>query len=252
MSMHFLTYIIVGTAVFLAGFVDAIAGGGGLISLPVYMMVGLPAHNAIATNKMSSTCGTALSTVRFLKNGLIHMKLALPSIILAIIGSTIGAHLALITNNDILEKIMIPILPITAFFVFNKNLFHDHHHPFKITRRTMFVSLIAALIVGIYDGFYGPGTGTFLLIILTIFGHMAIKHANGQVKAINLTTNISALTVYLLNGQVMISLGLFAAICNMAGNYFGSGMMMTKGSKIVKPVIGVVLVMLLLKMVHIY
>lgn len=249
MSMHFLTYIIVGTAVFLAGFVDAIAGGGGLISLPVYMMVGLPAHNAIATNKMSSTCGTALSTVRFLKNGLIHMKLALPSIILAIIGSTIGAHLALITNNDILEKIMIPI---TAFFVFNKNLFHDHHHPFKITRRTMFVSLIAALIVGIYDGFYGPGTGTFLLIILTIFGHMAIKHANGQVKAINLTTNISALTVYLLNGQVMISLGLFAAICNMAGNYFGSGMMMTKGSKIVKPVIGVVLVMLLLKMVHIY
>ena len=252
MSMHFLTYIIVGTAVFLAGFVDAIAGGGGLISLPVYMMVGLPAHNAIATNKMSSTCGTALSTVRFLKNGLIHMKLALPSVILAIIGSTIGAHLALITNNDILEKIMIPILPITAFFVFNKNLFHDHHHSFKITRRTMLVSLTAAFVVGIYDGFYGPGTGTFLLIILTIFGHMAIKHANGQVKAINLTTNISALTVYLINGQVMISLGLFAALCNMAGNYLGSGMMMTKGSKIVKPVIGVVLVMLLLKMVHIY
>ena len=174
MPIHFLTYIIVGTAVFIAGFVDAIAGGGGLISLPVYMMVGLPAHNAIATNKMSSTCGTALSTVRFIKNGLIHMKLALPSVFLAIIGSTIGAHLALMTNNDILEKIMIPILPITALFVFNKHLFHDHHHTFKITRRTMLVSLLAAFIVGIYDGFYGPGTGTFLLIILTIFGHMAI------------------------------------------------------------------------------
>ena len=252
MPIHFLTYIIVGTAVFIAGFVDAIAGGGGLISLPVYMMVGLPAHNAIATNKMSSTCGTALSTVRFIKNGLIHMKLALPSVFLAIIGSTIGAHLALMTNNDILEKIMIPILPITALFVFNKHLFHDHHHAFKITRRTMLVSLLAAFIVGIYDGFYGPGTGTFLLIILTIFGHMAIKHANGQVKAINLTTNISALTVYLFNGQVIIGLGLFAALCNMAGNYLGSGMMMSKGSKVVKPVIGVVLVMLLLKMVHVY
>ncbi len=227
MPIHFLTYIIVGTAVFIAGFVDAIAGGGGLISLPVYMMVGLPAHNAIATNKMSSTCGTALSTVRFIKNGLIHMKLALPSVFLAIIGSTIGAHLALMTNNDILEKIMIPILPITAFFVFNKNLFHDHHHSFKITRRTMLVSLLAAFI-------------------------MAIKHANGQVKAINLTTNISALTVYLFNGQVIIGLGLFAALCNMAGNYLGSGMMMSKGSKVVKPVIGVVLVMLLLKMVHVY
>ena len=221
MPIHFLTYIIVGTAVFIAGFVDAIAGGGGLISLPVYMMVGLPAHNAIATNKMSSTCGTALSTVRFIKNGLIHMKLALPSVFLAIIGSTIGAHLALMTNNDILEKIMIPILPITAFFVFNKNLFHDHHHSFKITRRTMLVSLLAAFIVGIYDGFYGPGTGTFL-------------------------------TVYLFNGQVIIGLGLFAALCNMAGNYLGSGMMMSKGSKVVKPVIGVVLVMLLLKMVHVY
>ncbi|WP_288156179.1 TSUP family transporter [uncultured Sharpea sp.] len=221
MPIHFLTYIIVGTAVFIAGFVDAIAGGGGLISLPVYMMVGLPAHNAIATNKMSSTCGTALSTIRFIKNGLIHMKLALPSVFLAIIGSTIGAHLALMTNNDILEKIMIPILPITAFFVFNKNLFHDHHHSFKITRRTMLVSLLAAFIVGIYDGFYGPGTGTFL-------------------------------TVYLFNGQVIIGLGLFAALCNMAGNYLGSGMMMSKGSKVVKPVIGVVLVMLLLKMVHVY
>ena len=217
MPIHFLTYIIVGTAVFIAGFVDAIAGGGGLISLPVYMMVGLPAHNAIATNKMSSTCGTALSTVRFIKNGLIHMKLALPSVFLAIIGSTIGAHLALMTNNDILEKIMIPILPITAFFVFNKHLFHDHHHTFKITRRTMLVSLLAAFIVGIYDGFYGP-----------------------------------ALTVYLFNGQVIIGLGLFAALCNMAGNYLGSGMMMSKGSKVVKPVIGVVLVMLLLKMVHVY
>ncbi len=81
---------------------------------------------------------------------------------------------------------------------------------------------------------------------------MAIKHANGQVKAINLTTNISALTVYLFNGQVIIGLGLFAALCNMAGNYLGSGMMMSKGSKVVKPVIGVVLVMLLLKMVHVY
>ena len=100
-----------------------------------------------------------------------------------------------------------------------------------------------------YDGFYGPGTGTFLIIAFTVFAKMTIGSANAQAKVINLTSNITSLAVFLLNGQVLIPLGLAAAACNMAGSWVGSGLAITKGSKIVRPVILLVLLLLAAKIV---
>ena len=97
MTLTPLTFLIVCPLVFLAGFVDAIGGGGGLISLPAYVFAGLPMHMAIATNKLSSACGTTLTTVRFIRNGLVRLKIALPSAAAGIIGSSIGANLSLPT-----------------------------------------------------------------------------------------------------------------------------------------------------------
>ena len=245
-----ITFLIVCPFQILAGMVDAIAGGGGLISLPAYMIAGLPAHAAVATNKMSSTCGTAVSTFRFLKNGLINLKLAVPACAATLAGSWLGAHLSMRINERILEYIILAILPVAAFFVLNNKLFNRKGAgKLEITRRTVTVSLIAAFIIGIYDGLYGPGTGTFLIITFTVFARLTVETANGQAKIINLTSNITALVIFLLNDQVVIILGLAAAACNIAGNYIGSGLVMTNGAKIVRPVIIVVLILLLIKII---
>ncbi|MDO4345366.1 MAG: TSUP family transporter [Eubacteriales bacterium] len=247
------TFFIVCPLLFLAGFVDSIGGGGGLISLPAYLIAGLPIHQAIATNKLSSTFGTALAALRFIKNRLVNFRLAVPSVIMAVIGSSLGANLSLRMDEKVMHYILFLVLPVTAFVVLNKNLFHDNEdNPAGINRRTYITAMTAAFIIGIYDGFYGPGTGTFLIIAFTVFAKMNIRSANAHTKVINLTTNLTALTVFLLDGQVLLPLGLAAAVCNMAGNYLGSGLVLTKGTKIVKPIILIVLFLLLLKILGIF
>lgn len=253
MEINIITYLIVCPLLFLAGFVDAIGGGGGLISLPAYLLAGLPVHQAIATNKLSSSCGTTLATLRFIKNGLVNLKFAVPSVISAIIGSSIGARLSLLANDGLMEKLLFIVLPIAAFIVLNKNLFKDKEDgALTLNTNTYFISIIAALIIGMYDGFYGPGTGTFLIIAFTVFGKMNVSVANAQAKVINLTTNLTSLTIFLLNGQVLFSLGIAAAICNMIGGYLGAGLVMQKGSRIVKPTILLVLFLLFLKILGIF
>lgn len=240
-------FLIVCPMLFLAGFVDAIGGGGGLISLPAYIFAGLPIHYSIATNKLSSTCGTGLATVRFIKHGMVNYRLAVPSVICAVAGSSLGARLSLIMSEQVMKKVLLIVLPIAAFFVLNKKLFKDRGSDAKADRRTFIVSGLAAFIIGLYDGFYGPGTGTFLIIAFTVFARTGLAAANGQTKVINLTTNITSLTIFFLHGQVVIPLGIAGALCNMAGNYLGAGFAMEKGSRIVRPVILIVLFLLLIK-----
>ena len=127
MEITYQTFLIVCPFLFLAGLIDAIGGGGGLISLPAYLIAGLPPHAAVATNKLSSTCGTTLATLRFIKNGLVNLKLAIPSAIAAIIGSSIGANLSLLLNDEIMLYIMIGILPLCAFLVFAPFLYSLFH-----------------------------------------------------------------------------------------------------------------------------
>ena len=241
-------YLIVCPMLFLAGFVDAIGGGGGLISLPAYLFAGLPVHTAIATNKLSSSCGTALTTGRFIRKGLVNFRLAVPSVIAAVLGSSLGAKLSLAVSETVMKYVLLAVLPIAAFFVLNKHLFRNEgKHQAVADRRTLVVCIAAAFVIGIYDGFYGPGTGTFLIIAFTVFARMTVESANAQAKVINLTTNITSLTVFLLNGQVLLPLGLAGALCNMAGNWVGSGLAIAKGTKINRPVILLVLLLLLAK-----
>jgi hypothetical protein len=247
MQLTPVSFLIVCPLLFLAGLIDAIGGGGGLISLPAYLLTGLPVHQAIATNKLSSSCGTSLSTFRFLRHGLINLKLAVPSVVAALAGSFLGAHLSLLISEEIMKYVLFAVLPVAAFFVLNRHLFKDHSEGAVFNRRTLIVCILSAFIIGAYDGFYGPGTGTFLIIAFTVFAGMSVSASNAQAKVINLTSNLSALAVFLLNGQVVFLLGLAGAVCNMAGNYVGSGLALTNGVKIVRPVIVIVLVLLFLK-----
>lgn len=244
------TYLIVCPLVFLAGLIDSIGGGGGLISLPAYLLAGIPAHYAIATNKLSSSCGTLITTLRFIKNKMIHAKLALPSIFAAILGSYLGAKISMLQSEKFMEYLLLLILPVVAVVVFHKKNFEvGEETELKITKKLYGIVMLSAFIIGIYDGFYGPGTGTFLIIAFTLFGRMSAAKANGQAKIINLTTNITSLSVFLLHGQVLLLLGITAAIANMLGAYIGSGFVLTKGSKIVRPSILLVLALFFIRII---
>ena len=243
-------FLIVCPLLFLAGFVDSIAGGGGLISLPAYLLAGLPTHLAIGTNKLSSACGTSLTTIRFIRKGLVRWKLALPGVAAAMLGSSLGSRLSLAADERLIRGLLLAVLPIAAFLVLNRRLFPDREQDEEVSpRRTLLVCLISALVIGFYDGFYGPGTGTFLIVAFTVFAKLSVGTANAQAKVINLTTNLTALAVFLRGGTVLAPLGLAAAGCNMLGNYLGSGLAMSKGAKITRPIILGVLALLLVKLV---
>ena len=242
-------FLIVCPMLFLAGFVDSIAGGGGLISLPAYLFAGLPVHTAIGTNKLSSSCGTALTTARFIRGGLIRWKLALPGIGAAMLGSSLGSRMSLMADEKLIRGVLFVVLPLAAFIVLNPRLFPERQEKeVTVNARTIAVCVVAALVIGFYDGFYGPGTGTFLIIAFTAFGKLSVSAANAHAKVINLTTNITSLIVFLRGGTVLIPLGLAAAACNMLGNYIGSGLAMKGGAKITRPIILIVLFMLLIKL----
>ena len=232
-------YLIVCPLVFLAGFVDAIAGGGGLISLPAYIIAGVPAHFAIGTNKLASAMGTTISTGRYLKNGYLKgkqmLQIAVAACIASLIGSSIGSSLS---------------LPVVAFYVLrNKNL-GDVAVKEPLTEKAAFaIAVLAALVVGAYDGFYGPGTGTFLLLILTGAVRMDVRKASALTKVINLASNVAALVNFLVNGTVLYGLGLAAGVFCIAGHYIGSGLVVHNGQRIVRPVILVVLAILFVKII---
>lgn len=245
-------FLIICPLLFLAGLVDAIGGGGGLISLPAYLLAGVPVHHAIGTNKLSSACGTTLTTVRFIRQGLVNWKIALPTILFAMLGSSLGANLSMKMEEGIMEKILFVVLPVVAIVVMNPKLFRDNEgEEVKLDARLWVTAILSAFLVGIYDGFYGPGTGTFLIIAFTVFAKMNLRTANAQAKIINLTTNLTSLTIFLLSGQVIVLLGLAAAACNMAGNYVGSSLALKQGSKVTRPVIVLVLILLFLKVLGI-
>lgn len=235
-------FLIVCPMTFIAGFIDAIAGGGGLISLPSYMIAGLPVHMAIATNKLSSSMGTSVATGRLALMGRIPWRKAGICILAAILGSATGAHLALRLDAELFKRLMLVILPVTAFYILKGNAISDGSGTPDLRK-----AMPIAFGIGVYDGFYGPGTGTFLLLLLTAVAGFALGEANGTAKMINLTTNLTALTVYLLNGKVLILLGLCGGICNMAGNYIGISFFEQKGSRIVRPVMLVVLAIFFIK-----
>ena len=237
-----LHFFIVCPLVFVAGFVDSIAGGGGLISLPAYLLSGLPPHTCIATNKASSSMGTCLSTFKYARSGYINWKLSLFCAAIAPFGAALGARAALSLSDAFFRVIMLIILPLTSLYVLHKkDLFSEAEREPLPFSQTLLRAGIISFCIGIYDGFYGPGTGTFLLLLLTRFAHISLRQANGLTKVINLSSNLSALTVFLFNGQVLLPLGLCAGAFSMLGNFFGSRCFTQKGASIVRPIILLVL-----------
>ncbi len=250
MAINYWQLLIICPLVFAASLLDAVAGGGGLVSLPAYLIAGLPPHNAIATNKLSSSIGTVASTARFIRNKCVDWPTAIPSAILAVFGSVAGAQLILAIDDNVIRYIMLVLVPVLAFVVLKKrNLAAEPLEPVS-RKRQFLVVCVAALFVGMYDGFYGPGTGTFLLLAYTQLAKMPLRLAAGNVKIANLSSNVGSLAVFLLHGQAIIPLGLISAVFAVAGHYIGAGVLLKNGAKVVKPFVLAVLVLLFVRLIY--
>lgn len=240
--------LLICVGVFLAAFMDAIAGGGGIISVPTYLMAfsGVPTYYVLGTNKFSSCMGTIFSTARFIKNGLVNWKLFAPATILAMIASIGGTWLQHHTPDVVLKYLLLAVLPVVAFFTLRTREWPDT--PGEISPVVQRIVIWAgALVIGTYDGYYGPGTGTFLMLIFIRLAKIDTRHAAGGVKLINLSSNIGGLAAALLGGTVFVGVGIISSLASIAGHYLGAGLAIKNGSKIVRPTVICVLLLLTAK-----
>lgn len=250
--MENLTHIllIVCPLVFLGGVIDAVAGGGGLITLPAYLLAGLPPHLASGTNKCGNAFGTILSTGRFLKHGNIHIPSALLGGAGALLGAWLGAKLNMIVPEQFLYYLMLAAVPAMAIFLLLKRNFGTENHSDELGRRRLLVTAgLIGLGIGCYDGFFGPGAGTFLMLAFTGLCRFDLLTASGNTKVANSASNIASLITFGLAGKVLWSVGIPAAICGIAGNYVGSGLALKNGAKIIRPMFLVVLTLLVVRLV---
>lgn len=243
--MEILTFILLGSAGLLAGLIDSIAGGGGLISLPALMATGIPPHVALGTNKFQSMLGTTCGLANFSRKSKVLWKIALIGIPFSLIGSYIGAKLALIIASILLAKIMVALLPFAAFFVlFSKNILksceESHVHKFTLWIATP----LTCAVIGMYDGFFGPGTGTFLILALVLFMRMSLVHATATAKTFNLASNFGAFIAFIISGQIFYSYAIVMAATNIVGNIVGSHYAMKHGHKLISKILVVSLTLL--------
>ncbi len=239
-------YLIVCPLVFLASLVDAVAGGGGLIALPAYLVAGLPPHLATATNKCSSSIGTVVSTARFIKNGKIHRQVAVYAAVTALVGSVVGTRLNLLLSEAVLHYILIILLPVIALFLlFNRDFGRESREGELPPRTLLLRAAVLGWFTGMYDGFFGPGAGTFMILGLTALCRFDLITASGTAKVVNLCSNAAAFVSFALAGKIVWALGLPAAVCSIAGHYVGSELALKDGAKVIRPMFFVVLVLLL-------
>lgn len=233
--------------VFLAGFVDSVAGGGGLISLPAYYLAGLPPVLAAGTNKLSACLGTVASSARFLAGGKVRGRVALLAAIGAFPGSWIGTWFLQRIPEDTVRVMMLVIIPVVAVIVLlqGKSMGSLQRVPDNFYWP---VSFLIGFAVGFYDGLVGPGTGTFLIIGFTMLLGMEAVLASGTAKLVNLTSNVASLAALIASGNVLFALALPAAACGVLGNLLGASLTISKGTKFIRVMMLVVLALLLAKM----
>lgn len=227
---------------FLAGFIDAVAGGGGTITLPTLFFMGLSPAQVVATNKLLAIFGSASSTVQYWRGGHIERALVLRLIPLALAGSALGAYLVRFVDPDAFKTLVgFVILGVGALVLANKKFGLEDRYP-GLTSRVLALTLPGAFVVGMYDGFLGPGTGTFLMFLFTLAGFNLVR-SSGNARAINFATNAGAFLTFLIGGQMVWWIGLPMGLANALGAMVGARMAMLRGSAFVKWMYGLIVLL---------
>lgn len=221
-------------ASFLAGFVDSISGGGGLLLMPALLFAGLPPQTALGTNKFANSIGTSFALVNFMRSKKVVWRIAAIGISFSLLGAFLGSKAILVFPNETVGKIIVILLPLAVLGVFIPKIKRVNSSDDLLPRALYNRVVPICLVIGFYDGFFGPGTGSFLIIAFYAFVGLDLLHASATAKVFNLSSNIGALIVFLIEGKVVFLLGLPLALANIAGNYLGSTLAIKVGSKVVK------------------
>jgi len=248
MNLSLFNFSVVLFFIFLAGLIDAIAGGGGLISLPAYWAFGLPPHQALATNKFSSVWGTAASTTRYLHANMIDIPVALVSAAYALLGSWLGTTSVLLVSSTFLNYLLLVLVPlITILTVIKKRFGSVNQSKMRPLINRICIGSYAGFVIGFYDGFFGPGTGTFLIIIFTVLLHYDLVMANGNTKVINFASNLAAVVTFARAGMIFMPLAIPAAACGIAGNLLGSRLVIHRGNAFIRKIFFPALLLLFIR-----
>ncbi|HNY43980.1 MAG: TSUP family transporter [Bacteroidota bacterium] len=238
-------------AYFVAGFIDSIAGGGGLITLPSLLFAGVPPQFALGTNKMASTLGTGVAVVNFWRNKKINFKLILSGIGFAMLGAFLGSKIILSLDQSVVGKIIIFLLPVAVVAVLLPRTKKSDAK--ALTKIDYFVIVpIICLVIGFYDGFFGPGTGSFLTLSLFFFTKLKLIEATANAKVFNVMSNVGSLVAFILGGKVLFLLAIPFALSNMLGNFLGSRLAIKSGDRIIKYFLILSLSILLISLVWKY
>ena len=235
---------ILGGAGFGAGFVDAIAGGGGLLTVPALLAAGVPPLMTLGTNKAQSSVGTAIATWRYSRAGLIVWRPLVPAIAATAVGAALGTWTVQIIHIATL-KLIIPVLMLASivYFLASPRMTDDDAHQ-RISLKAY--SWVAAC-MGFYDGFFGPGTGSIIAATLVGLVGMGLSRATGHTKVLNLTSNIVSVVLFIAGGRVIWVVALVMGTANIAGAWVGSHFVLRHGAALIRPLLVTVSVLLTIK-----
>lgn len=242
--------VIVFITYFFGGIVDAVCGGGGLITLPVLFAIGVPAHIAVGTNQASMLPGVVTSIVKFHKNGKIDMKNAIYAAPFGLVGGFVGARLNLLVSEWYLQVILMVLIPVLAVFTILKpNVGAEDRSKENARRKTILLSAVIGFVVGAYHAFYGPASGTFYMLAFATFLKYDLVTANGNTRFVTMFVSIISSITYALSGCVQWIYVLFTVPAYALGNYVGASLAISKGARFVRPMYYGILALLFIKLV---
>lgn len=221
---------------FFAAFIDSIAGGGGIISVPAFLLAGVPPHLSLGTNKFSSSCASFTSSIKFAQSGKVDFNILKILAPFTLIGSVLGVNTVLLIDASYVNTIVLILLLFVGIYsLFSKTAgIKDDFQ--GLTSKNKLLGILLAFSLGFYDGFFGPGTGSFLIFgLIKIFSFDFVR-AGGNGKALNFISNIAALVMFAIKGQIDYKLGIPVAIFMILGAKFGTKVALDKGAKLMKPI----------------
>ena len=235
-------------AAFISGFIDAIAGGGGLITVPSLLAVGIPPHMALATNKLQSTFGSSTAAFFFYKKGFFKFLEVALGLIFTFIGAILGAISVLFINANFLNFIVPFLLALILIYtIFAPNLGEKQTNA-KMKKSVFY--LIFGLGLGFYDGFFGPGTGSFWTFAIIGLLGLAMKSAIAQTKAFNFASNLASLVVFIFSGQILWIVGLSMGVFQIIGSFVGAKFVIKKDVKLIRAFYLFMVTMILFSVVY--
>ena len=223
-------------AAFIAGFVDAIVGGGGLIQTPVALILlpNLAVASIVGSLKIPSFSGTALAANQYLKKVEMNWKLLSIMAIVAFISAFLGSNLLTKMHNDFMKPMLLVVLSLIAIYTFIKKDFGTHTVKNLSEKKQLFLAIIFSSVIGFYDGFIGPGTGSFfVLAFVTVLG-FDFLHASANAKMVNLATNFGSICLFIVKGKIMWAIAIPMAICNAFGGWVGAKLAIKKGNGFIR------------------